>query len=166
MLSDYQREVIACLQRHELRFLVVGGQGRRLGRGDTLHDVDVWTPFEESRSRLARFAAEWLTARPQDLFPGWLECFHSSDLKSLQLKVPDAHVLYADKSGETVAIEPTLGVDIVAGNDRYFDACFERAVLAEVDGLALRCISMQDHYRMKEIRRMFWPEDFPAATGT
>ena len=145
MLNDYHLKFLHRLVEHDVAFLIIGGQARRLI--DPEHhtrDLDIWVRIEpKDRPKLNAVVDGWVREHPMHavmLGPGrnW-----RSDL---QIQFPDGDgVLFMDRSGNRQEVGTKDRIDVLTSlHDLIFDECMRRARQNDVDGITVLSLCSDD----------------------
>jgi len=110
-LNEYHLQFRKLLVERGTRFLIVGGQARALHEGSNTKDLDVWVDIsDDNRSALDECVITWVEHNPmrslQDFSPPlpWRA--------GVQIKFPDADVLFLGADGEPAEIGPDDCIDL------------------------------------------------------
>lgn len=126
--------LLKVLSKHEVKYLLVGGMAVVFhGYIRTTQDLDIWVKKDENnQSRLSDALAE-------------MDITGAEYLKNTQLVMGYTSVPFGEH-GFTL----DMGHELSFFKEHDFDTCYERAVIAEIEGTPFRVIHMNDLIREKE----------------
>ncbi len=133
-------KLIAVLADHGVDYVVIGGVATQLhGHRRTTMDLDLTPDSDPENLRRLGAALTELEARPVDSRPGETE-ISATDPERLAIAaiVPPLHTQY----GQIHILKEPKGA-------RPFDEMRERALLVDLDGVAVAIVSLDDLIRMK-----------------
>ena len=146
MLNEYHIQFLHHFVRHDVSFLIVRGQARKLiNSAHQTRDLDVWVSIADThRPALELALIEWASKNPQHTNQNW-----SSPLPlrpKVQIAFPENNeVWYMDRSGELKEIGTADRVDVltsIVGMD--FEECSKRAVACQVEGVTVHAMCAAD----------------------
>lgn len=128
-MTPRQRNLLALFAREGVRYLTIGGYGMRChGFERNTFDIDLWV--DRSTRNAAHIARVIETLAPGHAPDGtsWCDVFQR---EACLVEYP--------------AIGPEKEVDILTSvGPMSFSECYARSIVAEVDGVSLRVLCMQD----------------------
>ena len=155
MLAPYHRKFLRHLLANNVRFIIVGGQARRIiNPSHHTIDLDIWARLSDDcdKLKLARALVAWINEHPQH---SSINIAQSLDLRhNCQIHFPEFDgVCFLDDSHLIQRIDAADGVDLltsIAGLD--FDDCVTRATSIEIEDIRVISLAAADLHRAIEAR--------------
>ena len=154
MLNDYHIQFLHHFVRHNVDFLIVGGQARWLSdRAHKTRDLDLWVSIAEvDKPNLERALVVWSGQHPAHTA---VPLQAPLPLRSgRQIAFPDCDgVAYMDRSGVIQELSTDDRIDVLtslAGME--FAESFERSVQHEIEGVAVRALCASDLEKAGRLR--------------
>jgi hypothetical protein len=144
MLNDYHLQFLHRLTDAGVRFLVIGGQARRVHDGSETRDLDIWVDIEpQSRRALETVLLAWSAAHP--LHTAQPLTAPLALRPNVQIQFPDADCLYMTRDGIPAPIPTTDRIDILTSVGQHdFEQFYARALTHSVEGMDLKVLSRDD----------------------
>jgi hypothetical protein len=144
MLNDYHLQFLHRLTDSGARFLVIGGQARRVHDGSKTRDLDIWVDIgPQSRRALETVLLAWSAAHP--LHTAQPLTAPLALRPNVQIQFPDADCSYMTRAGIPAQILATDRIDILTSVDEHdFEQFHARAFMHSVDGMELAVLSRED----------------------
>lgn len=155
MLSGYHIKFLTRISGWPIRFLIVGGQARRLCAGAPGHDLDLWVEYTEaSRRDLVAVLLDWIKEHPLHVRSNTDQALTTQLADRFQIKFPEfVDCGYSDDLGGGL-VSPADGIDVVIGgpSDPTFAECYARAVVVEIaPDLWVPCLGHDDAGRLPRL---------------
>ena len=135
VLNEYQIQFLHHLVGHNVVFMIVRGQARRLNNNaHQTRDLDIWVSIsDKDKPALERALIEWAREHPRHTNQNW-----SAPLPlrpKVQIAFPESdEVWYMDRTGALREISTADRIDVLTSLEgMVFDECFKRAVSHEVE---------------------------------
>ena len=146
MLSQYHEMFLENFHRHNVEYLVIGGQAKAFHNQSKTCDLDVWAHLDEGNSeRLRRALKKWIVKYPT----------HNTGINvkegqlvlkpKVQITFPTADVWYLNKQDEQIKIGQKDGIDILTSvGEMSFADCYSRSSLSKIGEIIIRYLSVED----------------------
>jgi hypothetical protein len=143
-LNEYHLQFLRPMVRRGVRFLVIGGQARFVHHGTRTRDLDLWVDISpQNKLALGQCLSDWKTRYP---LHSMVDFSIPLPLRpGVQIKLPDADVLFLDRDGQPKELSVADGIDILTSiGNANFDEFYARAVMKPIDGQDVHFLSVGD----------------------
>jgi hypothetical protein len=142
--NEYHLQFLKLFVERGVRFLIIGGQARAAHHGTRTRDLDVWVDISVANrpsidNALFAWAAKYPTHSASSFSP-------PLQLRpNVQIKFPDAEVLFLGADGEPHEIGPEDCIDVLTSiGSADFVEHYARAEWRDVAGLHLPFLALTD----------------------
>lgn len=133
-MTPQQRDLLVLFASEGVRYLTIGGYGMRChGFDRTTFDIDLWVDRSAQNAMLIARVIETLAPGNAPKGTNWCDVFQ---LDACLVEYP--------------SIGPEKEIDILTGLGAMdFSECYARSTVADVDGVSLRALCIQDLLQSK-----------------
>jgi hypothetical protein len=140
LLNRYHIKFLHHLVKHDIAFLIIGGQARRfLDANRQTMDLDIWVRIhKEDIAKLERAILEWAKEHPQHALTQNLVA-PLSLRPGVQIKFPDTDgVWFSDRSNSPGQVGTKDRIDVLTSlHNLDFNECMRRAQQNDVEGVTV-----------------------------
>lgn len=153
-LSRYQNLFLRHMFSYEVALLVVGGQAKRLCKGEPCYDLDLWANYSKAaRPLLLSALSSWVEKHPSHTPPSTLDNLPTHLRNGIQIKFPEYDGVWFLEGSKEYQVDVNSGVDLIieGGTEPNFAVCAARAKQVFVEtGLTVKCLSPEDDLLLRD----------------